>query len=109
MNTYEKFVKTIKNISKEGQKVFIGEMKSESDVLVNNILITKKNLLFLDIFLGKIASEVKGTISSSGGEVHTHEFIDNSIYYEPLKKGDNVALLKVNGNKYLILGRVKTL
>lgn len=115
MDGYEKIVKVIHDQSKAMIKktqdqpdtygkpfIQIGEMTSETTCKIGKLELEKEDLLFADHLMTKLCTEVKGSVNEGS-------ITDSSIYITALKKGDKVAIYKVNEDQYIVLERLVSL
>ena len=106
MNGAEKLIKVMSDICKyEESKIILGTY-NKGGAITEEMEIPKEMCYKFDYLLEKRAKKVSGTISSSGGETHTHNWTDTSEYIEELKDGDLIALYQIDTERFLILGRV---
>ena len=109
MNGYEKLIMTIR---KEGARnnppsLFLGEMTSKDECLIGSLTLDKDDLLFAEHLTKKVVSEIDIKADDKG--VSKTGINDKSKYIEPLKKGDQVLLYKINSEKYVVIEKVVSL
>jgi len=78
--------------------------------LGDEIVLKPQQLYFFETSVMRYARTAKVQVWGKDGDTIEHEKEkiedDRSIYMEPLKKGDVVALMKMPDQKYLVLGKI---
>ncbi len=98
MGQYEEIVRLMRS---EGAKnnsegIKLAVMTGPDSCKIGTLPLMKEDLLFADHLLTPTATKVSVTESHS----------DASTYLPALKAGDTVSVIRLNGTKYLVLGRV---
>lgn len=106
------FAKLLKLMQRQGEAnnpkgLEIGVMTSSNTCSIGDLELDKDDLLVNETLLKPVLTELDFNIQSSGGTSHTHNWVDKSKYFKPLKKGDIVVLLKLEDqDMYVILCKV---
>lgn len=106
MSWTDAFINTDKGDLSDG--IQVAEMVSANSCKIGDLILTAEDLLFNENLTVKLASKVSGQCPEMGA------LQDTSIYINPLKVGDKVAVYKVKGSDpndytstlYLVLGKL---
>ena len=86
MDGYERIITLMQKSAPKSNEIKLAVMTSSNTCSINGLSLTNEDLL--------VSEHLK-----------TGWMINNEVY-EPLKKGDTVALIRINSTKYLIIDRV---
>ena len=85
----------------------LAEMTSPTPCMLGDLPLDEEDLLFNETLLKPVLSELDFTIQNNGGTSHSHNWVDKSKYFKPLKAGDLVAVMKVQDqDMYVVLCKV---
>lgn len=99
MSAYAEILKIMRNEGKKDNPppVQVGIMQDSKSCLAGELLLSSEDLLAAEHLITGYHYSVNGKDPSLKNE---------STFIEPLRKGDYVALLKLNSEKYIILERL---
>lgn len=94
------FAKLLGMMRDQGSKdnpttIELGEMTSPTTCTVGELELDEDDLLFNEMLLKPVLTELNFEIQNNGGVSHSHSWVDKSKYIEPLKKGDIVAVMRL--------------
>lgn len=103
MGAIEEFVQLMRTEGKQDLQpgIQMGIMTGATSLNLGGLPLTADDLMFNEGLLRQSAVSVAGAITGSGTS-----FQDKSTYMQPLKVGDQVAVIQVSDTLFFVLGKM---